>query len=90
MRTFRMWDKVGRTPWSARVPLDPLFAELNQPHAIPERPTGGPAADQGDSPTICAEWSLGATVSDIGLPGNADMWDRPPGLSFRLTPRSNF
>jgi hypothetical protein len=28
---------VGRTPWSARVPLDPLFAQPNQPHTIPER-----------------------------------------------------
>ena len=25
---------VGRTPWSARVPLDPLLAVPNQPHAI--------------------------------------------------------
>jgi hypothetical protein len=47
---------VGRTPWSARVPLDPLFAQLNQPHAIPERPTGGSAADQGVRPTIKRHW----------------------------------
>jgi prepilin-type N-terminal cleavage/methylation domain-containing protein len=26
--------KVGRTPWSARVPLDPLFAEQTQLHVI--------------------------------------------------------
>ena len=38
---------VGRTPWSARVPLDPLFAKPNQP-----RPTGPQAADQGASPTV--------------------------------------
>jgi hypothetical protein len=29
---------VGRTPWSARAPLDPLFAEPDQPQPIPERP----------------------------------------------------
>jgi hypothetical protein len=43
---------VGRTPWSARVPLDPLFAEPNRPHAIPERPTRGSSADQGVRPTM--------------------------------------
>jgi len=26
---------VGRTPWSARVPLDPLFAQQSHPHAMP-------------------------------------------------------
>jgi peptidoglycan/xylan/chitin deacetylase (PgdA/CDA1 family) len=36
---------VGRTPWSARVPLDPLFG-------VQHRPAGGPAADQGVRPTI--------------------------------------
>jgi len=36
-------QKVGQTPWSARVPLDPLFALQNQP----DRPARGPAADQG-------------------------------------------
>jgi hypothetical protein len=45
---------VGRTPWSARVPPDPLFAPPNQPHAIPERPARAPAADQGVRPTINA------------------------------------
>ena len=42
---------VGRTPWSARVPLDPLFARPNQLQ-IRERPTGGAAVDQGVRPTI--------------------------------------
>jgi hypothetical protein len=46
---------VGWTPgwisWSARAPLDPLLARRNQPHAIPERPTGASAADQGVRPT---------------------------------------
>jgi hypothetical protein len=48
---------VGRTPWSARVPLDPLFAAPDQPQVVSERPTGptGPtgasAADQGVRPT---------------------------------------
>ena len=46
---------VGRTPWSARVPLDPLFAPQNQPHVIPERRARGPAADQGVRPTFYAE-----------------------------------
>jgi predicted AlkP superfamily phosphohydrolase/phosphomutase len=56
---------VGRTPWSARVPPDPLLAPPNQPRAAAEGPTRaaaeGPtrasAADQGVRPTlavICA------------------------------------
>ena len=64
-------DPVGRTPWSALIPLDPLFSQPKQPHAIPERPAGGAAADQG--------LPLAAR--------NAHMWDRPPGLSLRFTPR---
>jgi hypothetical protein len=47
-------SEVGRTPWSARVPLDPLSAQQNQPHASTERPTGGSAADQGVRPTLSA------------------------------------
>jgi hypothetical protein len=46
---------VGRTPWSARVPLYPLLAQPNQPHAIPEWPTRGSAADQGVRPATNAE-----------------------------------
>ena len=46
-----MLATVGRTPWSARVPLDPLFVQPHQPHAIHKRPTGGSAADQGVRPT---------------------------------------
>jgi hypothetical protein len=42
---------VGRTPWSARVPPDPLLAPSSKPHAILERPTGASAADQGVRPT---------------------------------------
>jgi len=48
-------NAVGRTPWSARVPLDPLFAQPNQPDAIRERPTRASAADRGVRPTINAE-----------------------------------
>jgi hypothetical protein len=41
---------VGRTPWSARVPLDPLYAKgTNSP--LPNRPTGASAADQEVRPT---------------------------------------
>ena len=46
---------VGRTPWSARVPLDPLFTLPNQPHTIAGRPTGGRRADQGVRPTILSQ-----------------------------------
>ena len=48
----RHGNKVGRTPWSARVPLDPLFARQNQLHASPEKPTRGSAADQGARTTF--------------------------------------
>src|SRR5580704_4636809 len=43
-------QSVGRTPWSARVPLDPLLAPPDQPHVTRERPTGGSAADRGGPP----------------------------------------
>jgi hypothetical protein len=44
-------QSVGRTPWSARVPLDPLLAPPDQPHVTRERPTGESAADRGVRPT---------------------------------------
>ncbi len=49
---------VGRTPWSARVPLDPLFNDQN-------RPTRASAADQGVRPTACVRYilMLGLAVS---------------------------
>jgi hypothetical protein len=40
---------VGRTPWSARVPLDPLSAGIA---GCPKRPTRASAADQGVRPTM--------------------------------------
>jgi hypothetical protein len=59
-----IWMEVGRTPRSARVPLDPHFALPVQPHATTEGPTGGSAADQGVRPTsllsaagVCALWA---------------------------------
>ena len=40
---------VGRTPWSARDPLDPLPQALTNASS---RPTGASAADQGVRPTL--------------------------------------
>jgi hypothetical protein len=40
---------VGRTLWSARVPLDPFFAARLTASA--GNPAKGPAADQGVRPT---------------------------------------
>src|SRR5580698_3684882 len=60
-------QSVGRTPWSARVPLDPLSAPPNQPHVTRERPTRASAADRGVRPTICAESTFLGKVSDIRL-----------------------
>ena len=41
---------VGRTHWSARVPLDPLLAnEISFP--MVHKPTGASAADRGVRPT---------------------------------------
>ena len=49
---------MGRTPWSARVPLDPLFAnEINFDLAAC-KPARGPAADQGVRPTIYADHTM--------------------------------
>jgi hypothetical protein len=45
---------VGQTPWSARVPLDPLFARRVRLYDNRDRPTRAWAADQGVRPTIHA------------------------------------
>jgi hypothetical protein len=44
-------NSVGRTPWSARVPLDPPLRRGIKLGAAPPRPTGASAADQGVRPT---------------------------------------
>jgi hypothetical protein len=44
--------KVGRTPWSARVPLDPLYAGTVRRLRHREGPARGPAADEGVRPTF--------------------------------------
>src|SRR6266702_503439 len=59
-------NPVGRTPWSARVPPDPLFV-WNQFPAERERPARGPAADQGVRPTIYAGVRRWEKLSDIRL-----------------------
>jgi predicted AlkP superfamily phosphohydrolase/phosphomutase len=43
---------VGRTPWSARAPLDPLLAPSMRPQWIAEGPTRASAADRGVRPTM--------------------------------------
>jgi len=44
-------DTLGRNPWSARLPLDPLFtSEVRLIHML-GGPTGASAADQGVRPT---------------------------------------
>ena len=43
---------VGRTPWSARVPPDPLSARRIKRSRHRDRPTGASAADQGVRPTV--------------------------------------
>jgi mono/diheme cytochrome c family protein len=67
--------KVGRTPWSARGLLDPLFALKNQPHSIPERPARGPAADQGVRPTFCATAILGLLAFGVAAQTTRSVWD---------------
>ena len=47
MKTFD--QRVGRTPWSARVPQDPLPQALTNTSS---RPTWASAADQGVRPTL--------------------------------------
>jgi hypothetical protein len=42
---------VGRTPWSARVPLDPLLGNEISCIQNPAKPTRASAAVQGDRPT---------------------------------------
>src|SRR5216683_1180243 len=57
---------VGRTPWSARVPLDPLLANRIRV-ARRARPTRASAADQGVRPTTGADCAVRGKVSGIGL-----------------------
>jgi hypothetical protein len=59
---------VGRTPWSARVPLDPHLAPSHQPRAILERPTGASAADQGVRPTKTRHRRHTAAYRVVGPP----------------------
>jgi glycosyltransferase involved in cell wall biosynthesis len=47
-----MADLVGRTPWSARVPPDPLSAAPAQPQASAKNPTGESAADRAVRPAF--------------------------------------
>jgi hypothetical protein len=62
------FDKiVGRTPWSARVPLDPLFDQPNQSDATPERTTGGAAADQGGPPYVLCGMLTGVQSKQVTL-----------------------
>src|ERR1035441_9023787 len=51
MKTFdqRVGRTPGRTPWSSRVPLDPLPQALTN---TSNKPTGASAADQGVRPTL--------------------------------------
>jgi len=66
---------VGRTPWSARVPPDPLFPnEINWIWP----PARGPAADQGVRPTIYADRITSENYVAQALAGG----DRPGGLSY--------
>ena len=69
-----MSNNVGRTPRSARVPLDPLFAQFNQPDGSPKSPAGGsakrPAAGATKRP------AGGATKRPAGGPA-ADRGVRP-------------
>jgi hypothetical protein len=44
--------KIGRTPWSARVPLDPSFANGSSLMEHTGKPARSPAADQGVRPTL--------------------------------------
>jgi hypothetical protein len=60
-------EKVGRTPWSARVPLDPPLARPQQIHVASERPTGGSAADRGVRPTL-RKRSMPAAYRVVGPP----------------------
>jgi hypothetical protein len=67
---------VGRTPRSARVPLDPLFARSIRFLHRRSGPTGASAADQGVRPTINAG---GFSALPVGKA-------RPPCLRLSSSP----
>ena len=57
---------MGRTPRSARVPLDPLFANEIGFMLCRRRPTGASAADQGVRPTPAASGVEAAYAAGFG------------------------
>ena len=57
---------VGRTPWSARVPLDPLFARRIRFLHRQSGPTGASAADQGSAPPSTRRMRHAAGFADGG------------------------
>lgn len=59
-------EVVGQTPRSARVPLDPLLANISIARERQE-PARGPAADQGVRPTINAAARLWENYRTLGL-----------------------
>ena len=65
---------VGRTPSSARVPLDPLPGGVWKTRMKSRRPTGASAADEGVCPTSGA------------LPRDGMFWRLRPQTEFRSQP----
>src|SRR6266568_4872093 len=77
-------NPVGRTPWSARVPLDPLFV-WNQFPAECEWPARGPAADQGARPTIYAGVRKGENLTTLGYAARGPAFSGSKARSARLS-----
>ena len=58
---------VGRTPWSARDALVPLFSRRIKPFQNPAGRPGGLAADEGVRPTIYADARLWEKLAALAL-----------------------
>jgi len=64
---------VGQTPWSARVPLDPLPHVQDQALTRSGKPARGPAAGEGARPTTYAGARLREDEVALGSMAAAQM-----------------
>src|ERR1017187_10394606 len=72
-------EDVGRTPWSARVPLDPLLAVCREP-------TRASAADPGVRPTISLTSYIRSSAGTRDASPHPRRLRRPSALRHRLRP----
>jgi hypothetical protein len=78
---------IGRTPWPARVPLDPSFANGSSLMHHTGKPARGPAADRG-GPTLAKRAALRLSLPSPARHGAARRETRPAGAQAKAGPTS--